>query len=70
MNLVEPLAQRLFRWNHDQVMRAGGVGLAAHLGVPLVSSADGMKNASQSDWGAPIFRHADANPNGGPLAER
>ncbi|MCB0877256.1 MAG: SRPBCC family protein, partial [Solirubrobacterales bacterium] len=28
MNLVAPLARPVFRWNHDQVMRWGGEGLA------------------------------------------
>lgn len=31
MNLLSPLARPLFRWNHDMLMRAGGIGLARHL---------------------------------------
>ncbi|RJG01981.1 SRPBCC family protein [Noviherbaspirillum sedimenti] len=31
MNLLAPLAKPLFRWNHDAIMRAGGIGLARHL---------------------------------------
>ena len=37
MNLLAPLLSPLFAWNHDQVMRSGGEGLARHLGVTLVS---------------------------------
>lgn len=33
MNLLAPLAKPLFRWNHDAMMRAGGIGLARHLGA-------------------------------------
>ena len=36
MNLMEPLARRLFAWNHDYVMARGGEGLAALLGVELL----------------------------------
>lgn len=31
MNLLAPLVSPLLRWNHDQLMRAGGIGLAQHL---------------------------------------
>lgn len=31
MNLLGPLAQPAFRWNHDVLMRAGGIGLARRL---------------------------------------
>jgi hypothetical protein len=31
MNLLSPLTKPLFRWNHDAIVHAGGVGLAAHL---------------------------------------
>lgn len=31
MNRLAPLAHPLFRWNHDALMRAGGIGLAWHL---------------------------------------
>ena len=44
MNLLAPILAPVFTWNHDQVMREGGRGLARHLGVPLLafraSSAD------------------------------
>ncbi len=39
MNALAPLAQPVFRWNHDRLMRAGGRGLARRLGVPLLSAA-------------------------------
>ena len=38
MNLVGPIAGPVFRWNHDQVMRLGGEGLARHLGCRLIAS--------------------------------
>lgn len=31
MNFLAPLARPLFRWNHDALMRKGGLGLARHL---------------------------------------
>lgn len=31
MNLLAPLAMPLFRWNHDQIMHAGGIGLSRYL---------------------------------------
>ena len=37
MNLLAPLARPLFRWNHDAIMREGGVALARRLNVRLVS---------------------------------
>lgn len=37
MNVLAPLLAPVFRWNHGQVMAAGGVGLAKHLGVKLLS---------------------------------
>ena len=37
MNLLAPLLAPVFRWNHDQVMAAGGRGLARHLGVTLLA---------------------------------
>jgi hypothetical protein len=37
MNLLAPLARPLFRWNHDAIMHAGGIGLARHLNVRLGS---------------------------------
>ena len=38
MNLVAPLAGAAFRWNHDQIMRWGGEGLAKHLGCRLLAA--------------------------------
>ena len=37
MNALAPLLAPVFRWNHDQVMAAGGRGLARHLGVTLLA---------------------------------
>lgn len=37
MNIVGPLLAPLFAWNHDQVMRAGGRGLARYLGANHVT---------------------------------
>jgi len=31
MTWLAPLARPLLRWNHDQLMRTGGIGLARHL---------------------------------------
>src|SRR5208282_1109526 len=39
MNLLAPLARPLFRWNHDAIMHAGGVGLARRLQVRAGSAA-------------------------------
>jgi len=36
MNWLAPIARPLFRWNHDVVMRAGGLGLARLLSARLV----------------------------------
>ncbi len=36
MRLMAPLLGRYFAWNHDRVMKAGGKGLAGHLGVRLL----------------------------------
>jgi uncharacterized protein YndB with AHSA1/START domain len=36
MNVLAPLARPVFAWNHDVVMRNGGVGLARHLGAKLL----------------------------------
>jgi hypothetical protein len=36
MNALGPLPRPAFVWNHDLVMRQGGVGLARRLGVPLI----------------------------------
>jgi hypothetical protein len=38
MNLLAPLARPVFAWNHAQVMKAGGEGLARFLGVRLLAS--------------------------------
>lgn len=37
MRLVAPLARPVFAWNHDQVMQAGGTGLAAYLGARRIA---------------------------------
>ena len=37
MRTLAPMLRPLFEWNHDQVMAAGGRGLARHLGVPLLA---------------------------------
>lgn len=39
MTLLTPLAKPVFRWNHNAIMRAGGIGLARHLGARLRSNA-------------------------------
>ncbi|CDY74358.1 hypothetical protein BGLT_00645 [Caballeronia glathei] len=38
MNLLAPVARPVFRWNHDSVMRAGGLGLARLLNARLIRS--------------------------------
>jgi len=38
-NAIAPLAGPLFRWNHDQIMRWGGEGIARHLGCRLLASS-------------------------------
>lgn len=37
MSVAAPLLAPLFAWNHDQVMRAGGEGLARRLGVRFIA---------------------------------
>ncbi len=37
MNVLGPLARPAFAWNHDLVMRQGGIGLARALGATLVA---------------------------------
>jgi hypothetical protein len=37
MNLLAPVAQPLFKWNHDAVMSAGGQGLARLLHTRLIA---------------------------------
>jgi hypothetical protein len=39
MNLFGPLAKPLFLWNHDAIMRAGGIGLARHLNARPATAA-------------------------------
>lgn len=39
MNAAGPLARPAFRWNHDRVMRQGGVGLARRLGCTLLADS-------------------------------
>lgn len=39
MNAAGTLARPIFRWNHDQVMRRGGDGLARRLGCRLLTSS-------------------------------
>jgi hypothetical protein len=36
MNLFAPILSPVFKWNHNQVMREGGRGLAKYLGVKLL----------------------------------
>jgi uncharacterized protein YndB with AHSA1/START domain len=36
MNAIAPVGRPVFHWSHDHVMRNGGRGLAALLGVPLL----------------------------------
>ena len=38
MNVIGPLAAPVFEWNHDWIMRRGGEGLAARLGVRLLAA--------------------------------
>lgn len=40
MNKLSPIAEPLFRWNHNYVMRRGGEGLAAVLNAHLVECLD------------------------------
>jgi uncharacterized protein YndB with AHSA1/START domain len=37
MGMLAPLASPVFHWNHDRLMRAGGEGLARHLGARLLA---------------------------------
>jgi len=37
MRAFTPLLAPVFAWNHDQVMREGGRGIARHLGVALIA---------------------------------
>lgn len=38
INALAPLAKPIFVWNHGMLMRAGGEGLARHLGVKLLEN--------------------------------
>ena len=38
MNAIAPVARPFFRWNHDQVMRWGGEGIARRLGCRLLAA--------------------------------
>jgi uncharacterized protein YndB with AHSA1/START domain len=38
MNLLAPVARPIFAWNHNAVMRNGGVGLAKLLDAPLIAA--------------------------------
>lgn len=40
MNLLAPLLEPMFRWNHDQIMSEGGRALAKRLGVRLLASEE------------------------------
>ena len=40
MNLLAPIASPLFRWNHDFIMREGGMGLARLLDARLLNMAE------------------------------
>lgn len=46
MNLLSPMAEPLFRWNHDAIMRQGGMGLAKHLHTRLRTSATRSHHAT------------------------
>lgn len=39
MNALGPIAAPAFRWNHDHVMRAGGLALAERLGARLLAAS-------------------------------
>ena len=43
MNALAPILSPVFAWNHDQVMRAGGEGLARRLGVALLEFKRGPR---------------------------
>jgi hypothetical protein len=55
MNLLAPVARPVFDWNHEQLMREGGQGLARSLGVELELSD------------APSRLRRRLGPRGGPL---
>jgi uncharacterized protein YndB with AHSA1/START domain len=41
MNAIAPIARRAFRWNHDWIMREGGVALARRLDARLRANGRG-----------------------------
>ena len=47
MNVLAPILAPVFAWNHDQVMLAGGQGLARHLGVKLISATGSSETARE-----------------------
>jgi len=56
MNLLSPMAEPLFRWNHDALMRKGGRGLAKHLHTRLRTSA--TRSHSPTGWQGHGDNHA------------
>ncbi|MDT4830614.1 hypothetical protein FQZ97_640840 [compost metagenome] len=46
MNLLSPMAEPIFRWNHDAIMCKGGIGLAKHLHTRLQTSATRSHHAT------------------------
>jgi hypothetical protein len=44
MNMLAPILAPVFSWNHDQVMREGGKGIARHLGVALLDFRGSSSN--------------------------
>jgi hypothetical protein len=45
MRLLSPVARPLFKWNHDVLMREGGLGLSRFLGVRLISCTGNQGNS-------------------------
>lgn len=43
MNAVAPLARAAFRWNHDAIMREGGLALARHLDAQAIAIEHGAR---------------------------
>jgi uncharacterized protein YndB with AHSA1/START domain len=48
MNALAPILAPVFAWNHDQVMRGGGQGLARHLGAALLGFSGGRHTPRQT----------------------
>ena len=48
MNLLAPLAKPLFRWNHDALMREGGIGLARHMSARIGAQPQCAAGAMQA----------------------